>query len=138
MKQTDRDECKQSEAPAVVANDELVSCFKLKVDPGHCDTIDSPVKDMHDTDEDKNSEYTESLSKADPNQETFNIFEELSNVKIDNAKCRRGRPKRTKKLFWNFSSAKSKASGKKRKASDDLQNQQKHFKSEDNACNKNS
>ena len=44
-------ESKQSEATAVVANDELVSCFKLKVDPGHCDTIDSPVKDMHDTDE---------------------------------------------------------------------------------------
>ena len=60
------------------------------------------------------------------------------NVKIDNVKCRWGRPKGTKKPFWNFSSAKSKASGKKRKASDDFQNQQKHFKSEDNACNKNS
>ena len=62
----------------------------------------------------------------------------MSNVKTDGVKCRRGRPKGTKKPFWNFSSAKSKASGKKRKASDDLQNQQKHFKSEDNACNKNS
>ena len=43
---------------------------------------------------------------------------------INNVKCRRGRPKGSKKPFWSFSNSKTK-SGKKRKANDVLPNPSK-------------
>ena len=76
-------------------------------------------------------ESTESVSKS------CNIFEELSNVNIDNVKCRRGRPKGTKKPFWSFSNSKSKQSDKKRKANDELPNPSKVAKCNDKETNKN-
>ena len=64
------------------------------------------------------TETTESATKS------FNIFDELGDVHINNVKCRRGRPKGSKKTFWSFSNSKTK-SGKKRKANDLLPNPSK-------------
>ena len=48
-------------------------------------------------------------------KEDCNIFEAMTNVNIDNIKARRGRPKGSKKPFWNFSSTRRSNNGKKRK-----------------------
>ena len=64
---------------------------------------------------------------------SLNIFEELSHVKMDIVKCRRCRPKGTKKPFWNFSSSKSKKSNKKRKAYTELNYPSKVARCDDKA-----
>ena len=49
------------------------------------------------------------------NKEDINIFEVMKHVNIDKIKSRRGRPKGSKKQFWNFSFKQNKNNGKKRK-----------------------
>ena len=66
----------------------------------------------------ESTESTESVTKS------FIIFDELSDVHINNVKCRSGRPKGSKKPFWSFSNSKTK-SGKKRKTNDVLPNPSK-------------
>ena len=54
-------------------------------------------------------------------------FLNLDDVRLDPVKSRRGRPKGTKKTFWNFSK-KSAATSKKRKATDTIGNESKKLK----------
>ena len=70
------------------------------------------------------AESTETTESTKSVTKSFNIFDELSDVHINNVKCRRGRPKGSKKPFWSFSNSKTK-SGKKRKANDVLPNPSK-------------
>ena len=70
------------------------------------------------------AESTETTESTESVTKSFNIFDELSDVHINNVKCRRGRPKGSKKPFWSFSNSKAK-SGKKRKAYDVLPNPSK-------------
>ena len=70
------------------------------------------------------AEPTETTESTEPATKSFNIFDELCDVHINNVKCRRGRPKGSKKPFWSFSNSKTK-SGKKRKANDVLPNPSK-------------
>ena len=70
------------------------------------------------------AESTETTETTESVTNSFNIFDELSDVHINNVKCRRGRPKGSKKPFWSFLNSKTK-SGKKRKANDVLPNPSK-------------
>ena len=139
------DSRKQQQSMPVLANETFSTNFKLesKPDDEENDTLvteDLPTdietqstcsNKTESTSNTKTDESTESVSKS------FNIFEEHSNIKIDNVKCRRGRPKGTKKPFWSFSNSKSKQSDEKRKANDELPNPSKVAKCNDKEKNTN-
>ena len=65
------------------------------------------------------------------NKEDINIFEVMKNVNIDKIKSRRGRPKGSKKPFWNFSSNQCKNNGTKRKRETERDVHNKMIKTDD-------
>ena len=119
--------CQLESKPDDEENDTLVT-EGLPTDIETQSTCSNKTESTSNTETD---ESTESVSKS------FNIFQELSNVNMDNVKCRRGRPKGTKKPFWTFSNSKSKQSDKKRKANDELPNPSKVANCNDKETNKN-
>ena len=74
-------------------------------------------------------ENTDDIETLDSDKELNNkdITDFMDNIKLETVQCRRGRPKGTKKPFWNFSKSTS-APGKKRKASDKIEQSNKKQK----------
>ena len=74
-------------------------------------------------------ENTDDIETLDSDKELNNkdITDFMDNIKLETVQCRRGRPKGTKKPFWNFSKSNS-APGKKRKASDKIEQSNKKQK----------
>ena len=62
--------------------------------------------------------------------ENTNVLD-LDDIRLDQVKCRRGRPMGTKKPFWNFSK-KTSIANKKRKATEKVENANKKLKIQDN------
>ena len=56
---------------------------------------------------------------------------DLDDIRLDQVKCRSGRPKGNKKTFWNFSK-KTSIANKKRKATEKVENASKKLKIQDN------
>ena len=69
--------------------------------PELADILDDKTMSVNTEDEQINDDLNISPQE---NKEDINIFEVMKNVNIDKIKSRRGRPKGSKNLFWNFSS----------------------------------